>query len=779
MLNAQPTLLISFYFIENPDKGRAFLYIFAKTLKTNMRKTTLSLLLTLISVISANAQGTKNDYDRAYGLSEKYRNKVFYSNVQSVWIEDTNKLWYSVNTPNGNEYYLIDADKKSKKPLFDKTKLSKALSEKTGKSIKPDSLTLERININKSLDTLAFTYNNSQYKFNQKKGTIIKIERQNRQDRREGYWGARANYRQGRPVKSPDGKKEVYIKDENVWIKDLNSNTETALSKDGSKKHYYSTYFQWSPDSRKIITMKVKDVEQRLIYFVESSPKDQLQPKLHNREYTKPGDSLQFEQPVIFDVEEKSVKKPSTELFNSQYDLRNLRWNKDSKKFTFEYNQRGHQIYRVLEVNASTAEVRPIVEETSDTYVNYNRMYRLDLKNGKDMIWMSERDNWNHLYLYDIASGKVKYQITRGEWYVREVLEVDEEKGQIWFTANGVDKDQDPYLIKYYKINLDGTGMTCLTPEEGMHNCKFSSDRKYLVDIYSLTNMAPITVLRETSSGKIILELEKADISALLKTGWKAPETFVAKGRDGKTDMWGLIFRPSNFDPNKKYPVIEYIYSGPGSHYVPKTFSSMNGNMSPLAELGFIVVQLDAMTTSYRSKSFESVCYKNLQDAGFPDRMLWIKAAAKKYPYMDIEKVGIFGASAGGQEAMTAVLNHPEFYKAAYSACGCHDNRMDKIWWNEQWMGFPIDESYINASNVVNAHKLKRPLMLVVGEMDDNVDPASTMQVVDALIKARKNFELVVLPGVGHTMGGSYGERKRYDFFVKHLLGVDAPAWEN
>jgi dipeptidyl aminopeptidase/acylaminoacyl peptidase len=251
----------------------------------------------------------------------------------------------------------------------------------------------------------------------------------------------------------------------------------------------------------------------------------------------------------------------------------------------------------------------------------------------------------------------------------------------------------------------------------------------------------------------------------------------VAKGRDGKTDMWRLIQRPSNFDPTKKYPVIEYIYSGPGDQYVPKTFTPWIWTMSSIAELGFIVVQLDAMTTSFRTRAFEEVCYKNLKDGGLPDRIAWIKAACKKYPYMDVNRVGIYGCSAGGQNALAAVLWHGDFYKAAYAACGCHDNRMDKIWWNEQWMGYPVDSSYVECSNTENAWRLERPLMLVVGEMDDNVDPASTMQVVNALEKAGKDFELVVIPGARHTMGESYGDHKRYDFFVRNLLGVDPPKW--
>jgi dipeptidyl aminopeptidase/acylaminoacyl peptidase len=285
-------------------------------------------------------------------------------------------------------------------------------------------------------------------------------------------------------------------------------------------------------------------------------------------------------------------------------------------------------------------------------------------------------------------------------------------------------------------------------------------------------------VLRDASTGKVIKELERADISALIAAGWQAPEIFTAPGRDGKTMMWGIIQRPSNFDPNKTYPIIEYIYSGPGDAYVPKSFTPYNWTTTSLSELGFIVVQLDAMGTSFRTKEFEEVCYKNLKDAGFPDRMAWIKAAARKYPYMDIDRVGIYGCSAGGQESTAAVLQYPEFYKAAYSACGCHDNRMDKIWWNEQWMSYPIDESYVECSNTEMASKLSRPLMLVVGEMDDNVDPASTMQLANALINAGKDFELIVLPGERHTMGGAFGEHKRYDFFVKNLMHKFPPLWD-
>lgn len=571
----------------------------------------------------------------------------------------------------------------------------------------------------------------------------------------------------------------AYIKNENVYVRSRITGQEQQLSIDGTVGNYYSSYIQWSPDSKYVVTCRIRPAVKRYIYYVESSPANQLQPILHKQEYAKPGDELAFKVPCIFHVKSGKRIIPSTELFNHQYEISRLKWDANSKAVTFEYNERGHKVYRLLELTALDGKVRTIIEEKEDKYVNYPLIYRRFLKDGKRIVWSSERDNYNHLYLYDRMTGKVLNQITKGKWYVRKVQYVDEANETIYFSANGMNPQEDPYLIHYYKINFDGSDLVRLTPEEGMHRCWYSSDFKYMVDVYSKVDEAPIAVVRDAESGSINMQLEQADISKLVNNGWRAPEAFSTKGRDGKTDIWGIIYRPSNFDASKKYPIVEYIYSGLGNQYVPKSFAAYNGWMTSLAELGFIVVQIDGMTTSFRSKEFEEVCYKNLKDAGLPDHIAWIKAAARKYPYMDIDRVGIFGCSAGGQESTAAVLFYPEFYKAAYSACGCHDNRMDKIWWNELWMGYPVDESYKACSNVDNAHLLTRPLMLVVGEMDDNVDPASTMQVVNALIKAEKDFELVVIPGARHTMGEAYGEHKRFDFFVKHLLGVTPPDWED
>ena len=723
------------------------------------------------------AQATVEDYKRAFSLNEKFKDKVFYSGVNPQWIGKSNTFWYVSNTPEARVYTFVNALKKTKKPLFDHQKLAEALTKATDKKIDAAKLYLQNIKA-ENRDTLYFEYEQKQWSFVYKTAELKNegpVRDRNRRPQR--YWGTVDEEKESRQAQSPDKAFTAFVKDYNVVLKNNNTAEEIQLTTDGKADNYYSAYLSWSPDSRKLAVMKIVPAEIRKLYMIEASPADQLQPKLLTRDYRKPGDQLPQKTPVIIDIDTKKALVANNSLFENQYSLWGFDWSADSKTTLFEFNQRGHQVYRVLEMSAENGNVRAVIDETSNTFVNYNRYFNRKLKNGTEIIWMSERDNQNHLYLYDRISGKVKNQITKGSWYVREVIDVDEKSREIIFSANGMVPNEDPYLIRYYRIGFDGKGLTCLTPETGTHQAWFSDDKRFLVDVYSMVDKAPVAALRNARNGKIIMPIETADISALEKAGWRTPETFAAKGRDGKTDIWGIIHRPTNFDPAKKYPIIEYIYAGPGSHYVPKNFIAFNNNLSAIAELGFIVIQIDGMGTSFRSKSFEDVIHKNLKDAGFPDRILWTKAAAEKYPYMDIDKVGIFGASAGGQAAMWAVLFHPEHYKAAYGACGCHDNRMDKIWWNEQWMGYPVGPEYAACSNVDNAHLLTRPLMLVVGELDDNVDPASTYQVANALIKAKKDFELVTLPGVGHTMGGEYGEHKRFDFFVKHLLNINPPAW--
>ncbi len=735
-----------------------------------------NVLLTI--VVAAMAQGTIEDYKRANAYPETIRDKVYYSPSTFSWIEKQPRFWYVHQTPRGKEFMVVDASTGSKVHAFDHERLAAALEAASAEPVASHQLPFNTIRYvdDDQLEVNAFgktwCIGLSDYRVE---------DRGNAADagRGGGYWGARRDDRAGDPVTSPDSLWVAYIKNSNVYVHPKDKpKEERQLSVDGAPGHYYSANIAWSPDAKKLAVNKVRPNTPRTIYFVESSPADQLQPKLQQRDYLKPGDALPQYQPTVFVVETGTSFTVDPALIDNQYSLSRLEWRADSRAITFEYNQRGHQRYEVLSMDAGSGEVKPLITETSKTFIDYSgKKYRKDVNDGREIIWASERDGWNHLYLYDGETGRVKNQVTKGEWVVREVIHVDEEQRSIIFAGSGREPGQDPYLIQYYRVNFDGSGLTPLTRENGNHRATFSSDYTYFVDAYSRIDAPQTTVLRSATDGNILMELEKADISPLEATGWKQAEVFQAKGRDGATDIWGIIIRPTHFDPSKSYPVIEYIYAGPHSSFVPKSFVPNPSGMAALAELGFIVVQMDGMGTSNRSKAFHDICWKNLKDAGFPDRIAWMKAAAATYPYMDLDRVGIYGTSAGGQSSAGALLFHPEFYKVAVSSCGCHDNRMDKIWWNEQWMGYPIGPHYAECSNVVNAHKLEGRLMLIVGEVDDNVDPASTFQVVDALIKANKDHELIVVPGMGHSSGGEYGERKRRDFFVKHLLGVDPPSW--
>jgi dipeptidyl aminopeptidase/acylaminoacyl peptidase len=594
----------------------------------------------------------------------------------------------------------------------------------------------------------------------------------------------------GQPIEtartSPDGNWDALIENYNVFLRRKGQTEATPLSLDGSEGNYYTLRsIVWSPDSKHLVAYRTRPGYQREVHYVESSPADQVQPKHFTVVYAKPGDTLDVARPTLFEVDTKKEIQIDDALFPNAFDITLPVWWKDSRAFTFEYNQRGHQLYRVIEVDAQTGKARAVITEESKTFIDYRplaenrtdtgKKFRQNLGDGSEIIWASERDGWEHLYLFDGATGKLKNQITKGNWIVRYVDFVDEAKRQIWFRASGMVPGQDPYFTHYYRINFDGTGLTAFTDADGDYTVRFSEDRKYYVDVWSRVDQAPVSQLRRTDDHKVLMELEHADISALVAAGWKPPEVFVAKARDGATDIWGVIYRPSNFDPSKKYPVIETIYAGPQGSFVPKTFS---GAAQPLAELGFIVVQMDGMGTNNRSRAFHDVAFQNLGDAGFPDRILWHKAVAAKYPWYDITRVGIYGTSAGGQSSLGGLLFHPEFYKAAVSNSGCHDNRMDKIWWNEQWMGWPIGPQYSASSNVDNAERLQGKLMLVLGELDNNVDPSSTLQVVNQMIKHDKKFDLLFVPGGGHGAGGAYGQHLLQDFFVHNLLGVEPPEWK-
>jgi dipeptidyl aminopeptidase/acylaminoacyl peptidase len=472
----------------------------------------------------------------------------------------------------------------------------------------------------------------------------------------------------------------------------------------------------------------------------------------------------------LFSAEDQKEIEFSNKLFENPWSLRFVRWTDDEKKFWLHYNQRGHQIVRLIEVEVATGKARTLIEETSETFIHYSNGAKSVFKPlpGKQVLWASERSGWNHLYRYD-HDGQLINAVTNGNWNVKRIEKLDYENEQVWFYAVGIHEDQDPYHQHFCRVNFDGSGFRTLTEGDGTHKVRFEQEGKYLIDTFSRVDMAPVTQLRDSESGELVVEMDRQETESAFDNKRKLTARFTAKGRDGETDIWGIIHWPRDFDPEKTYPVIEYIYAGPHDHHVPKSFGK-RFSVHKVADAGFIVVQIDGMGTAWRSKAFHDVCYKNLKDGGFPDRIAWMKAAAEQYPQMDISRVGIYGGSAGGQNAMAALLWHNDFYQVAVADCGCHDNRMDKIWWNEQWMGWPVDNSYVENSNMENAHLLKGHLMLTVGEMDRNVDPATTTQVVKKLIEADKDFEFVLIPGAGHGAGERpWAAKKRLNFFRKHL----------
>jgi dipeptidyl aminopeptidase/acylaminoacyl peptidase len=743
----------------------------------------------MVSEISASAAVTRADYEQAAGVAAKYKGLALDIADSPVWIDGTDILVYNKTVDGGHTFVLVDATKGVKEPAFDHARLAAALGKANGKEYKAATLPFMRFRFVDKQAAMEFLVDTVRWRCDLAAYTCSKLDSRQGADRSDSDEdfdeSSKDVNNEDNPKPSPDKKWVAFVQNYNVVVRSADGSQKSFLSTDGSEGNFYSpNTIVWSPDSKHLVTYRIRPGYHRVVHYIESSPASELQPLYSSVSYAKAGDVLDLQQPVLFDVAAKRQFSVDNEFFPNPFTLSRPVWWKDSRGFTFEYNQRGHQVYRVIEVDAATGKARSLVSEESATFVDYRplimnqtdtgKKYRYDVADGKEIIWMSERDGWAHLYLLDGKSGKVKTQITKGQWVVRAVNHVDEEKRQIWFEASGMNAGEDPYFVHTYRINFDGTGLTPLVEAAGNHHLEYSSDGKYYVDTWSTIDQPPTMALYLTEGNKQLAVLERGDISKLVAAGWHAPEVFTAKGRDGKTDIWGVIYKPVNFDPQKKYPVIEDIYAGPQGSFVPKSFTT---RVEPLTELGFVVVQMDGMGTNNRSKAFHDVAWKNLKDAGFPDRILWHKAAAAKYPWYDISRVGIFGTSAGGQSAMGALLFHPDFYKVAVSNSGCHDNRMDKIWWNEQWMGWPIGPQYSESSNVDNAYRLQGKLMLVVGEMDKNVDPASTFQVVDRLIKADKTFDLFFVPDGGHGAGGQYGQRKLEDFFVHNILGLESPDW--
>jgi len=770
---------------------------------------TLALLATLeLARAQTAAAGDSPQQRREFGQPER---GVYKARITPHWLTNNVQFWYR-NDLRGDtkEFILVDAEKGTRQRAFDHDKLAGALAKASGEDVKADKLPFSEIQFVGNGGTLAFEAFSKSWRCDLSTYECVTAATnstgslsppQNPGDDELAYSGPpspqeqtnqparpRGQRRRGeRDVRSPDEKWTAFVRDHNVFIKADADGAETQLSTDGSETNNYSR-LEWSPDSRSLIAWRIEPGDIGLVYLIQSSPPGGGRAVMRQRPYAQAGDKFPKYEINIFDVASHKQIKPEVDRYEHEYETPQVHWMRDSRHFAWMQEDRGHQRLRVIEAGCDDGSIRNLVDEKTKTFIwtAHTENLGVPLVNwlaDDEMIYVSEMDGWRHLYLVDPKEEKIKNQITKGEWVVRGIDKIDEDARQVWFRAGGMNADQDPYFIHYYRINFDGTGLVALTEGNGNHTVQFSPDRKFLIDTYSRVDMAPVHELRRCSDGKLVCKLEEADIAELKESGWEPPEVFTAKGRDGKTDIWGIIRRPKNLDPSKKYPILESIYNGPQGAYVPKSFSAGNRSSS-MTEAGFILVQCDAMGTAFRSKAFHDVCWHNLADAGLPDRIAWIKAAAEKYPYMDITRVGIFGTSAGGQNAAAAVIFHPEFYKCAVANSGCHDNRLDKASWNEQWMGYmpkdkiwskDPDNWYSQNSNIDNAAKLRGKLFLIVGEMDDNVPPESTMRFVDALIKAKKDFDLLVVPGANHGAASPVTQRRTLDFFVHNLLGKEPP----
>lgn len=750
-----------------------------------MKKIILTSIIIIISITSLFSQGTIEDYQRA----EKFLHFNVYNLVQNLylnpnWIDKTSDFWYKTEIENGHRFMLVLSDKNKVSPAFNHLKIAKALEKELNKKINPDSLPFSKIKFKENLNIVMFKVDTLNFKFDIKKNTLSK------------YTPKKDDLKKNES-KSPDGKWIAFVKDYNLFLRNVKTKEEFQLTTDGINLYDYATpidwykivdesvgdtydpgiWLEWSPDSKKFMAIKLDRRKANKLYMYQSLPDSGMRAKVWSYERSLPGENIPLQEFYIFDVKNKSNVKIDVEPFEDIWSGFAPAWTENSKMFYFAQMTRYYKAIDFYFANPETGKTSNPIHEEAKTMIEYQMVDCELVNNGEKIIWMSERDGWSHLYLYDGKTGNLINQITKGEFVVRDIIYTDDKNEVVYFIASGKEEGRDPYYQHLYKINFDGSNLTLLTSEDAEHEIQFSPDYKYFVDNYSRVDLKPKSVLRRLSDGKLIHELQEANIDKLLATGWKYPERFTVKARDGKTDIYGVLQYPSNFDSNKKYPIIDNSYSGPQAVNVPKSFRrGIWNDWTPLAEVGFIIMRIDGMGTAMRSKAFHDVSYKNLGDIGGPDHIAGIKQLAEKYDYIDIDKVGIFGHSAGGYDAAHAILTYPDFYKVAVAAAGNHDHRMAKAWWPEQYMGEPGDH-YNEQSNLTIAKNLKGKLMLAHGDMDNNVNPASTYRLAAELIKNNKDFELVITPNDDHgeLWGNKYFIRRRMDFFVKHLWNIEPP----
>lgn len=729
---------------------------------------------------------TEKNYARAQSfLAKNLSEKAYGLEVNAHWINDTASFWYRVNTREGKTFYRVDPDKISKEPAFDHDKMARILSEKTGETYTRDDLPFDRI---KYIDEtkIEFTINEQTWTVDLNTYTYDLTKKEEEPD-------------EELETLSPDGKWTAFRKNNDLYIRSKENGREIRLSWSGAPLFKYADHLgwadimqgengdrpehfsvTWSPDSKKIYT-QILDLRKARKMFVLKSVNEDFRSQLLSYYRASPGDTdIPYYIPVIFDIQSRKEIKLDVEPVPHFLGF-DARWCEDSSGMYARWFERGYQTLNFAEVNPETGAIQIKAKDENETYIETGiSRYRI-LEDSDKLLITSERDGWNHLYLFDWNKGELLNQVTTGEFAVLNVSHVDEANQIIYFQAVGREEGEDPYLRHLYKVNFDGSGLDSLTPEHAYHDVSLSPDHAYFVDNYSRVDMPTTSVLRSLEDGSTVMELEKADIEEVLAMGWTFPEPFEATAADGETVIYGLMWKPSNFDENKSYPVIDQTYTGPQAVVTPKTFRrALFHSNTPLAELQFIPITVDGRGTAQRSKAFHDFTYKNL-GGGVTDHIPAIQQLAEDNSYIDTDRVGIYGHSAGGYDTARALLNWPEFYKVGVSSSGNHDHRMAKAWWPEQYMGYPAGGFYPEQSNINNAEKLEGKLLLVHGEIDENVNPSATFRFVDALINHNKDFDLLIIPDNHHGYRGIYGDyftRKRWDYFVRHLHRTEPPYYK-
>ena len=753
-------------------------------------------------ILLANAQDalTVKDYENAESkLGYNTQQYVDRGNVFPNWMPG-DKFWYRVLTPTGSEFVLVDATKGTRTVAFDHEKLAASLSSATNKKYTGSMLPFQVINYSADGKSITFRTDGKQWKYDLQNSSLAADTTKLLENaQRSGGFG-RGN--RGNEVLSPDRTKAVYIKDYNLWVKDIKTNEQKQLTTDGVKDFGYATdnagwtssdgaIVRWSPDSRKIATFRQ---DQRNVGEMYLASTNVGHPTLRSWKYPLPGDkdipmisrcviNVEDAKVIMFNIPPDPHRASLSDDISSSGTFDDIDWNPDGTEVAFLSTSRDHKQEKFRIANAISGEVREVFEEVVPTQYEsgWGAINWRYLPKTKEIIWFSERDDWGHLYLYDATTGKVKNQITKGNWVVTRLVRVDEKNRLLYFMASGT-QPENPYFSQFYKIGFDGKNLSLLTPGAGTHSVSFSPSENYFIDTYSKPDVPSVTVLRDMN-GKQITELEKTDISRLKAAGWKPPTPFSVKAADGKTDIYGIMFTPTNLDAKRKYPVVDYIYPGPQSGSVGSwSFSAARGDHQSLAELGFIVVLIEGTGNPNRSKSFHDAYWPDMSTNTLPDQVAGIRQLSQRYSYIDTTKVGIWGHSGGGFATAAAMFRYPDFFKVGISESGNHDNRNYEDDWGERYIGLLTKnpdgtDNYTAQANQTHAKNLKGKLMLAHGMMDNNVPPYNTMLVVDALTKANKDYDLVIFPNAGHGFGADspYMMRRRWDYFVKNLLGKEPP----